>query len=275
MFSLSWTDDNTIALVKLDREPANAMGAAEVAEFGRLVDRLAESRACRGVVFFSTGRFFCAGADIKYMEEMLDDPDGLEQLAAFATEFQEIYSKLEALPILTVCALSGIATGGGFEMALACDLRIASQSARVGLPEVKIGLLPGAGGIHRVTRIAGPAVAGRIILAGEIMSATRALSLGLVHEAVEDGQCYQRALALCREITQSPKDAIAVIKRCIALAPSEAGLRAEVEGAKALQRNPETRALIKAFIRDRNGKAGPSSPEVPALQTAIPARGAK
>ena len=161
---------------------------------------------------------------------------------------QETFAKIEALPIPTFCAISGICVGGGLELALACDIRVAERNATVGLPEVKIGLLPGAGGTQRLVRIAGPAVARRLILTGELISGVSAHQLGIVQDLCEPGGAYDAALELARTMARAPRHTVVAIKRCLALAPSADGFAAEIAETLALHREPETKALIGAFL---------------------------
>jgi enoyl-CoA hydratase/carnithine racemase len=248
VFEISWEDAGAIACVELRRPPANAIGLDQIRELAVVLTTLQEKQACRAILFHSNGRFFSAGGDIKFMAEVARYPDAAERLMGLSAEMQQTFGELEELKIPTVAAVSGIATGGGLELALSCDMRVADKSARVGLPEVRIGLLPGAGGTQRVTRLAGAAVAKRLILTGEIIEAEEAARLGLVSEVVPDGRSYVRALELCRQLSALPRRALAAIKRCISLAPSRGGLAAELEETLELQRDPETKTLIKSFV---------------------------
>jgi enoyl-CoA hydratase/carnithine racemase len=168
---------------------------------------------------------------------------------------QAVFAKLEALPVPTIAAISGICVGGGFELVLACDLRVAESSASVGLPEVNIGLLPGAGGTQRVTRIAGTAVAKRLILTGALVDGDEAARLGLVHDLAGVEGALQAGLRLAESLVGAPRNALAAIKRCIALAPSEEGFAAEVSETEKLLGEEGTVSLIGSFLmRSRQKK---------------------
>jgi enoyl-CoA hydratase/carnithine racemase len=255
VFDLRFEEGGTVACIELRRPPANAIGPDQIAELSSLLDRLQhEHGACRVVLFHAAGRFFSAGGDIKFMAEVAHRPDSPERLMQLSADMQKLFGRVESLPLPTVCALCGVALGGGFELALACDIRVAEPQVIVGLPEVKIGLLPGAGGTQRVSRLAGPAVARRLILTGEPVSAAEAMRLGLVHEIVPAGEGLRRAREIARGLAASPPRTLAAIKRCIGLAPSAEGLAAELDETLALQREPATKALIDAFVR--RSKAG-------------------
>lgn len=243
MFQLAATETAGVFRITLDRPPANAMGNEEIDE---LQGVLAQARAlpdCAVLLFAGTGRFFSAGADIKLMRGA-----SAERLLALARTMQAAFDAIERFPHPTIAAINGIATGGGLELALACDLRIAADDARLGLTETRIGLIPGAGGTQRLTRVAGRAVALRLILAGELVSGGAAERLGVVHQAVPAGEVQARALDLARTLAALPRGALQSAKRCIALAPSEAGYAAEIEETARLHASDETRAAIAAFL---------------------------
>jgi len=252
MFDLSWLDSGAIAVVRLNRPPANAIGLDQVRELDSLIDRLHDT-PCRAVLFHAEGRFFSAGADIGLMGKA----DGSADAATpqrMARDMQRVYAKLESLAVPTICAIAGICVGGGMELALSCDIRVATRDARFGLPESRIGLLPGAGGTQRLVAVAGIAVAKRLILTGEIISGELAQRYGIVQDLVETGRAYDHALTLARAIAATPTRTIAAIARCIALAPSPAGYEAELEESAALHDQPETKALIDAFAARSKAK---------------------
>jgi enoyl-CoA hydratase/carnithine racemase len=254
MFDLSLDPSTSIASVRLNRPPANAIGLKEIEQLDAVLDNVAASSAMRALVFHSHSRFFSAGADIALMGRVASAPDGPEQLRDLGVRMQATFRKLELLPIPTLCAISGICVGGGLELALACDLRVAERNATLGLPESRIGLLPGAGGTQRLTALAGLPVAKRLILTGELISGEEAYRLGVVQDLVAPGSAWEHANALARTIIAAPQRTIEAIKRCLALAPSETGYEAEIEETLALHREPETKALIAEFLRRASQK---------------------
>ena len=254
VFDLRLEDEGTVACIELRRPPANAIGPEQIGELESLLDRLSGEDSSRVLLFHAGGRCFSAGGDIKFMATVAHLADAPERLMQFSADMQALFGRLENLPLPTVCALSGVALGGGFELALSCDIRVAEPQVTVGLPAVKIGLLPGAGGTQRVSRLAGPAVARRLILTGEPVGAEEAWRLGLVHEIAPTGGALQRAREIAHGLAASPPRTLAAIKRCIALAPSAEGLAAELEETLALHREPATKALIDAFVaKSRTG----------------------
>jgi enoyl-CoA hydratase/carnithine racemase len=151
---------------------------------------------------------------------------------------------------VTIAEIGGPALGGGLELALACDLRIAAMDAKLGLPESRLGLLPGAGGTQRLTRIAGEAVAKRLILGAEVVSGAQAEALSIVQWAVPAADLAPRAHTLAKDIASLPGAAVAASKRCIiaALASGKDGYELEVAATADLLASEATQALVRRFL---------------------------
>lgn len=248
MFTLANGPAPGIYLIRLARPPANAMSFDDVLRLRSLLDDARALKDCRVLVFTASGRFFSAGADIKVMQGPNGEAPPVARLVDLARTMQEAFAAIETFPAPTIAAIQGIATGGGLELALACDFRIAAKDSKIGLTETRIGLIPGAGGTQRLTRVAGKAVALRMILAGEIVSGEEAARIGVVHEAVETAEVDTKAITLATALAAMPVQALRSAKRCIALAPSEDGYRAEIEETERLHGTEETRAAIAAFL---------------------------
>jgi enoyl-CoA hydratase/carnithine racemase len=169
---------------------------------------------------------------------------------SYVAGIQRLYARIERLPQVTLAEIGGAAMGGGFELALACDLRIAANEAKIGLPEVRLGLIPGAGGTQRLTRLCGPALASRLILGAEILDGTAASELGVVHWAVPRAELAQRAAETARRIAGLPAAALAASKACIAAAghKERGGYTDELEFTRLLLSNAETRQRVTAFL---------------------------
>ena len=167
-----------IAQLTLKREPVNAISARWLDEFHRLLDALGAREDWRLLHLRSAQKVFCAGADLAEMRACFATDEGVDAMVATAAGMQRLFARLEALPQVTLVELGGAALGGGLELALACDLRIAAREAKLGLPEARLGLVPGAGGTQRLTRIAGPAMAARVILTGEVLDGAAAQAAG-------------------------------------------------------------------------------------------------
>ena len=247
MFTLSDGPSPGIHVIRLERPPANAMRLADMAGLRSALDD-ARARPCRVLVFVASGRFFSAGADIKAMQGPQGEPAPVAELVALASAMQDAFAAVESFPAPTIAAITGIAMGGGLELALACDFRFAAKDVRLGLTETRIGLIPGAGGTQRLTRIAGKATAMRMILAGEIVTGDEAARLGIVHEALDASEAAERTMRFAATLAAMPTEALRSAKRCIALADSGRGYAAEIEETERLHATSETKAAIAAFL---------------------------
>jgi enoyl-CoA hydratase len=244
---------NRIATLVLDRPPANAINATWSAALHELLDGL-DARADWTVLHIRSAHpIFCAGADLKTMRERFEAPDGAELVAQDARAYQQLFARIEALPQVTLAEIGGAAMGGGLELALACDLRIVADEAKIGLTEIRLGLMPGAGGTQRLTRLCGSAVARRLILGAEILSGIEASRLGVAQWAVPRAALAATARGHAERIAALPRDAAGWAKRCIAAASprNEAGYAEEIDGTRALAASAETRALVAAFLSSR------------------------
>ena len=244
--------DGPLAVLTLSRAPVNAIDEAWLE---RMENALAALEAARGVAVLlvrSSERAFCAGADLALMRSRFASEEGRAQMIAFVRRLQRAYARLEALPQATLAELAGPALGGGLELALACDLRIAAEEARLGLPEARLGLLPGAGGTQRLTRLAGEALAKRLILRAEVIDGREAAALGLVQWAVPASELAARSRAIAGDLATLPPAALAACKRCIEAAMrGEDGYEAEVEGTAALLASSETQRRVREFLEKR------------------------
>jgi enoyl-CoA hydratase/carnithine racemase len=244
--------DGPLAVATLARAPVNAIDEAWLERLDQALDAVERAAGVSCLLIRSAERAFCAGADLALMRSRFATPEGRAQMVHFVRGLQRVYARLARLPQATVAEIGGAAMGGGLELALACDLRIAAEDARLGLPEARLGLLPGAGGTQRLARIAGEAVAKRLILRGEVVTGADAERLGLVHWAVPAAELAARSRALAAEITALPAAAIAACKRCID-APLEGGdgYEAEVAGTAALLADAETQRRVRDFLEKR------------------------
>jgi enoyl-CoA hydratase/carnithine racemase len=237
-----------IATVSLNRPPVNGMSDAWVARFHEILSELDNNALCTVILIRSALKLFCGGADLKQLQERFAQP--IERQLDSGRGYQALFARLEAMPQVTIAEIDGAALGGGLELTLACDLRIASTRAKLGLPEVGLGLLPGAGGTQRLTRLCGRPVALRIILGAETISAVEAHRLGLVTWLVEDGEIASFARARAEHYAAMPHHAVAAAKAAItqALDPRVDGFALETEGVRALLASPRTQELVRAFL---------------------------
>ena len=204
-----------VAFVTMNRpEAANALSKALVAAlegaFAELAGGLKRGDDLRAVVLTGTGKAFCAGADLKERLTM-----SLEQTWGFLDELNRLMNAVAAFPRPVIAAINGAAFGGGLELALACDIRIAADTAEMGLTEVRLGVIPGAGGTQRLARVASVAVAKELILTGMRVRAQRAYALGIVADVVPAANLADVAAKLADEIAMAGPLAVAAAKRAI------------------------------------------------------------
>jgi enoyl-CoA hydratase/carnithine racemase len=248
MFRLSIVD--RIATLCLCRPPMNAINAQWVQGFWRTLDDLAARPDVTALHLVSDQRVFCAGADLAELRAHVDAPGGPDRMYAYVEGIQRLYRRIEQLPQVTIAEICGAAMGGGLELALACDLRIAATEAKMGLPEARLGLIPGAGGTQRLTRLCGRSVAARLILGAEVIDGATACGLGIVQWAVPRGELAGRALEIAKRIAALPAAALACSKTCIAAAEEAGGngYRDELEFTRRLLTSVETRQRVDAFF---------------------------
>jgi enoyl-CoA hydratase/carnithine racemase len=220
----------------LERALADALGRKDV-----------RSSAC--VVFSGGERAFSAGADVGEMRDL--DPASILE---YYRETGDVYERVAALPQPTISAIAGYCLGGGFELALATDFRVADRSAVFGLPEVGIGIVPSSGGTHRLVRLLGAARAKELVLLGDRFGPDDARALGLVTEVVPEGAALERALALAERLADLPQLSLALAKQTIDLMPEasrEAGLALERLAYGLLAQTGEAREAADAFAEKR------------------------
>lgn len=248
MFAVSIADQ--IATILMRSPPVNALSEAWLDEFQRIIDGLAARNDWKVLHLRSDQKAFCAGADLKEMRARFEPADGPHRTYAYVASIQRLYTRIETLPQVTLSEIGGAALGGGFELALSCDLRIAAAEAKIGLPEVKLGLIPGAGGTQRLTRLVGRGLASRLILMGETVDGTTAEKLGLVQWCCPRAELAQRAAEIARHLAGLPRAALAAAKLCIAAAGEggRGGFSDEIEATYRLQTEPETRERVSAFL---------------------------
>lgn len=251
MLHLEFT--GTHAVLTLARPPANAINAEWLTRFHEALDAV-QARPDTAVLHLrSAQRHFCAGADLQLMSASIGSAEGVDAMLGVAAGMQQAFDRLAALAPVTLAEIGGAALGGGFELALSCDLRIVADDATVGLPEAGLGLLPGAGGTQRMANLCGAAVAKRLILGAETLRGTEAAALGLAQWSVASDQLAQFAHAKVEALAALPAAALTACKRCIDLAspPQPAGYLKELLETRRLYASEPTRALVHQFINKR------------------------
>jgi enoyl-CoA hydratase len=248
---ISLTREDGIAVLTIDRP--EAMNALDVGTLGELRDRLLELRDEDGIgaiVLTGAGdRAFAAGADIKYMSAL-----SVDQAKEWGGLGHEVGGLLETAPKATIAAVNGFALGGGCELALACDLRYAATTAKLGQPEVNLGIFPGWGGTQRMARVCGVGVAKDLILTGRVVDADEALRIGLVNGVFEPGELLEKTLEVARTIASKGPLAVAAAKVAINRAlqgDHVENLASEADSFGELFSSADAKEGMTAFVEKR------------------------
>jgi enoyl-CoA hydratase len=237
--SIEQKDDIYWAIIdrQADRNSINSDLMAQISAFLEKVERT----SARAVIFTGAGNtHFIGGAD--GLEMMQLDRPGAER---FSHKFQDLLNRMEASPLILVAAINGLCFGGGFELAMACDLRVASKGARIGLPEVKVGLIPGGGGTQRLWRLVGGGLAMEMILSGKLYPGAKAAEMGLVHRAVEDGALESGVEELLAPMFRNPQYALSLAKLAV-----KAGQNGTMAEGVASEARLFSRCHDQSFFRD-------------------------
>jgi enoyl-CoA hydratase / 3-hydroxyacyl-CoA dehydrogenase len=241
-----------VAIAWLDRPPANSISPEVVRTLRRVWDEVAASEQIRALVIASANpMLFCAGADIKAFMSM-DEAAGRELL----DEMHGLLRDMERSRVVTIAAVNAVSFGGGCELAMACDVRIAAESASFGQPEINLGIIPGFGGTQRLPRLVGEARALELNLTGEPISAPVAYELGLANRVVPDHELLDTALAWARKLADQAPLAIEQIKRVSAGRNLDEGIEAEKRGFVSVFGSDDAREGISAFLEKRKPKFG-------------------
>jgi enoyl-CoA hydratase / 3-hydroxyacyl-CoA dehydrogenase len=235
------------AIAWLDRPPANSISPEVVQALRRLWDQITTAGTVRALVIASANpMLYCAGADIRSFTTM-DAAAGKELLDGMHGLLREI----ETAPIVTIAAVNAMALGGGCELAMACDLRIAAESAMFGQPEINLGIIPGFGGTQRLPRLVGEGRALELNLTGDPISAEEAYAIGLATRVVEDQQLFDTALAWARKLSEQASLAVQQIKRVSVVGDIDAGIEREKEAFVGVFASEDGREGVSAFLQKR------------------------
>jgi len=242
--------DDGVAVIRLNRPKVNALCAALLDELRAVAVQL-QADPPGAVVVTGGERIFAAGADISEF-------GGPDEAAAIGRMFVDALNALEAIPRMVIAAVAGFALGGGCEVALACDLRIAADNATFGQPEIQLGIIPGGGGTQRLARLVGPARAKRIVLSGAPVKAAEALAIGLADEVVPAAELHDRVFALAAEYARGAVVAQGLAKQAIMQGLDRSlaeGLELEQQHFVEVFRTEDARIGVASFLEHGPGKA--------------------
>ncbi|HEY2443643.1 MAG TPA: enoyl-CoA hydratase/isomerase family protein [Streptosporangiaceae bacterium] len=245
--------EDAVATIRLDRPPMNALNAQMQGELGAAAAEVTANAEVRAVILYGGEKVFAAGVDIKEMAEV-----SYAAMAADSRRLQASFTAIAKIPKPVVAAITGYALGGGLELALCADFRVMGERARVGQPEILLGVIPGAGGTQRLPRLVGPARAKDIVYTGRFVQADEALAIGLADRVVPDAEVHQAARELAGRFAAGPAVALAAAKQAIDEGLEvglDAGLEIERLHFAGLFATEDLRAGMRSFIENGPGKA--------------------
>lgn len=245
--------DEGVGTIRLDRPPMNALDIATQDGLRAAAEEAGRRDDVRAVIVWGGEKVFAAGADIKEMQDM-----DYEAMAVRGKALQDSFTAVARIPKPVVAAVTGYALGGGCELALCADIRIAAENAKLGQPEILLGLIPGAGGTQRLARLVGPSRAKDLIFTGRQVRADEALAIGLVDKMVPAGQVYAEARAWAERLARGPAVALRAAKEAV-----DAGLETDLETGLAIERGlfaglfatQDRTTGMRSFVEEGPGKA--------------------
>ncbi|WP_218830190.1 enoyl-CoA hydratase/isomerase family protein [Rhodococcus sp. 14-2470-1a] len=244
---------DAVATVRIDRPPFNAFDTALRIELGEVVRAISDDEGVRAVVITGGATAFAAGADLKALSVM-----EYEQISVWNRALQRVFNDIAALPMPVIAAVNGVALGGGMELALAADFRVLADDAVLALPEVQLGIVPGAGGMQRLRRLVGVSKAKEILMSGRRLDAREALSIGVAEHVVAAADVVTHAQALASQFAAGPRFALQAIKESIDLgadSPLATGLAMDKNLLAGLFATDDRKVGINSFFDHGLGKA--------------------
>ncbi|MGN1402379.1 MAG: enoyl-CoA hydratase/isomerase family protein [Bacillus sp. (in: firmicutes)] len=251
---VSWVKENKIATITIDNPPLNILDAMVVEQLHQVIDEIEQEINVKAVIITGEGKqAFMAGGDIKMFPQWMGK--GEEEAKQKSLWLQEPLNRLERLTCPTIVAINGVALGGGCELALCCDIRIAEEQIMIGLPEIKLGLFPGAGGTQRLSRLVGKSKAKELIFTGKSLSAEEAQKIGLIDHVVPEGKSVEKAKELAGLISGYSLPALSLAKKAIDEGfpqSLEDGLTCEADYFGKVFQTQDVKEGVGAFINKRN-----------------------
>ena len=256
--TLSWALTDGVIELALHREPCNELGSLSLGEFEKFASALDDlERDAHSLIIFSELKSgFCAGADLRELyqrSQAIEKAEAVRGVRDFLERIHGVLNRIDAAPLTTIAAVHGVTFGGGLELALACDLIVADRTARFCFPELRLGLIPGFGGIPRLKRDVGNAVVRDLLLTGRSFSATKAQQIGLASQIVAEGEALRAARATAAQLAKFDRHTAATAKRFIKPIPYEE-LRREIDIFCELFQRPAVQAGLKKFVESTNAQ---------------------
>jgi len=256
--ALSWQVEGGIIELALHRAPCNELGSlslGELEQFAAALDKL-EKDAHALIIYSELKSGFCAGADLRELYEQsrtMEKTQAARGVRDFLERIHRVLNRIDAAPLTTIAAVHGVTFGGGFELALVCDMIIADKMARFCFPELRLGLIPGFGGIPRLKRDLGNAVVRDLLLTGRSFNATKAQQIGLLSQVVGEGEALRAARATAAQIGKFDRETVVAAKQFIKPIPVEE-LRKEIDLFCDLFSLPAVQAGLKKFVESTDAQ---------------------
>jgi enoyl-CoA hydratase len=247
---LNVTTENQVAFVTIQRPPANALSSGIIKELSALLDELETNNEIRVIVLHGEGKFFSAGADIKEFATV-DSGEGFSKLSA---DGQKVFEKIEKFPKPVIASIHGAALGGGLELAMSCHIRLVTENAKLGLPELQLGLVPGFAGTQRLPRYVGPAKAAEMLFTSEPISGKEAAAYGLANHAYSEGELLPKTKELAFKIAKKSPIALKTAIELLNYTKHDSfykGVEREAESFGTVFVSEDAKEGISAFIEKR------------------------
>lgn len=247
---LKWSYEDSIATITIARPPANALSQGLLRELSSVLDEIEPNREIRAIVIHGEGRFFSAGADIKEFTTVTSS-EGFANLGKFG---QDLFDRMEKFPKPIIAAIHGAALGGGLELAMACHIRYVSENAKLGLPELQLGLIPGFAGTQRLPKYVGAARAAEMLFTSEPITGLDAVQYGLANRAYPENEVLDHAMKLAQKIAKKSPGSIKASIELLNYAKTEEfyeGTKREAELFGEVFVSKDAQEGIQAFIEKR------------------------
>jgi len=241
---------NHIATLTIESPPANALSSELLNDLSEKLDEIERDKTVKAIVLKGEGKFFSAGADIKEFTSLQNSSDYQE----LAEKGQKLFDRIEHLPVPVIAAIHGAALGGGLELAMACHIRIVTENAKMGLPEMTLGIIPGFAGTQRLPNYVGTNKAYEMILSGEPIEGKEAAIVGLANKAVPENEVFNETMKLATKIANKSKPAINQVMKLIPYAKTnqfDEGVQAEAKAFGEVFGSEDAKEGVQAFIEKR------------------------
>lgn len=247
---ISWKKEDGVAIATINRPPANALSRGLIMEVNELLDAVENDSDVRAIVLHGEGRFFSAGADIKEFTQITTG----EEFSELAASGQEIFERVETFQKPVIAAIHGAALGGGLELAMSCHMRFVTENAKLGLPELQLGLIPGFAGTQRLPRYVGVAKAAEMLLTSDPISGKEAVEFGLANRAYAEEELLSQTLAIAKKIAKKSPISVKAAIDMLQFAKSASyydGVKAEADSFGTVFVSEDAKEGIQAFLEKR------------------------